>query len=308
MRKDSPHIVVLMSTYNGSQFISEQVESIIRQQGVKVSLWIRDDGSSDGTRQVLAELQKTHSGIELILEENVGVSASFFRLLEKSGSRYDYYAFADQDDVWKPDKLIRACEMLDKGNLETPRMYYSRLEFVDVNLHRLGYSSIPTTRGYHNALVQNQATGCTVVLNRSARDLVCQHIPEWTLMHDWWCYLVISAFGEVVYDEYPGILYRKHGNNVTPATPHFVMELYARTRRFLGKGDIPEKVTDQARLFYTLYGANLSEKNRLLTEGFLKVRTKGLLARVKYAFNMPVRRNTPLDNLIMRILIVAGRF
>jgi len=304
----TPHIVVLMSAYNGARFIREQIESILRQEGVSVRLLVRDDGSSDATRQILGNLQKVYPEIELVFDTNVGVSASFFRLLEKSGTGYDFYAFADQDDVWKPDKLIRACKMLGSVDSTAPKMYYSRLEFVDENLRRLGYSAIPSTRGFHNALVQNQATGCTIVLNRSARNLVCQHLPEWTLMHDWWCYLVISAFGEVVYDEYPGILYRKHGNNVTPATPNFAMELYARTRRFLGKGDIPEKVTDQARQFFSLYGDKLSAENRRLTQGFLKVREKGPIARLVYALNMPVQRNTPLDNLIMRILIIAGRF
>lgn len=302
-----PHIAVLMSTYNGSRFVIEQVESILEQENVRVSLIVRDDGSSDDTVGLLRPYAARGS-LTLWEESNLGVSGSFFRLLENSGDDFDFYAFADQDDVWKRDKLSRACAKLQHESSIKPAMYYSRLEFVNEQLAHLGYSIIPTTRGFHNALVQNQATGCTVVLNKAGRELICTHIPAWTLMHDWWCYLVVSAFGSVVYDEYPGIYYRKHGNNVTPATPNFLLELYARTRRFLGENDIPEKVTDQARLFYTAFGEQLKPEFRTLVEGLLSVRKQSFWGRLRYAATMPVKRNTPFDNLIMRVLIVIGRF
>ncbi|MCC5926297.1 MAG: glycosyltransferase family 2 protein [Bacteroidetes bacterium] len=307
MKLTAPRIAVLLSSYNGSAYIEEQLLSILNQTGVLVSVFVRDDGSTDKTLQILNKFEDAGS-IYLFAEDNIGVTNSFFRLLELAGSDYEFYAFADQDDVWKADKLLRACTRLGEEAKSTPGMFYSRLEFVDQKLRHLGYSTIPTTRGFSNALVQNQATGCTVVLNRFARDLVCERIPPWCLMHDWWCYLVISAFGKVFYDEHPAILYRKHGNNVTPATPYFILELYARTRRFLGENDIPEKVSDQARLFFELYGERLAEDKRHLIQTFLKIRKEGILGRLSYAIRMPVRRNTPFDNLIMRILFVIGRF
>jgi glycosyltransferase involved in cell wall biosynthesis len=307
MNNQLPHVVVLLSSYNGEAYIQEQIDSILDQNDVRITIYVRDDGSTDGTLEILNRYVAENKLI-LLSEQNIGVAGSFFRLLEVSGDAFDFYAFADQDDVWKSDKLYNACIKLSDDAATTAGMYYSRLEFVDKNLHHLGYSIIPTTKGFHNALVQNQATGCTVVLNKKARNLISGHIPPWTLMHDWWCYLVISAFGTVIYDEKPSILYRKHGSNVTPATPNFMLELYARTRRFMGNGAIAKKVSDQARLFYTLYGDRLNSEQISLIQGFLNTRQKGLLGRTRYAIMMPVRRNTPIDNLIMRILFIIGRF
>ncbi|MCH8494079.1 MAG: glycosyltransferase family 2 protein [Balneolales bacterium] len=303
-----PKVAVLMSTYNGEKFIREQLNSIVSQRDISMTLFVRDDGSTDQTCEIIAEYSIKYSNISFEKGSNLGVVGSFFRLMSLAGDSYDYYAFADQDDVWLDEKLSRAVHKMKSATTSEPKMYYSRLEFVSEDLQHLGYSIIPTTNGFHNALVQNQATGCTVVLNRSARNCIVDKLPSWSLMHDWWCYLVVSAFGTVVYDDEPFIRYRKHGNNVTPATPNFAMELYARTRRFLGEGNIPEKVTDQAREFLKLFGSDLTPERRHLAEGFIEARSRGVIGRLQYAMKMPVRRNTGIDNLIMRVLIVIGRF
>ena len=306
--KPLPNVAVLMSTYNGEKFIREQLNSIFSQRDVNVTLFVRDDGSSDKTCAIIEEYRIKYPDVRFEKGSNLGVVGSFFRLMLLAGDGYDYYAFADQDDVWLDQKLIRSVLKMQSVTPDEPKMYYSRLEFVNENLRHLGYSIIPTTSGFHNALVQNQATGCTVVINTSARNCIVDRLPSWSLMHDWWCYLVVSAFGTVVYDDESFIRYRKHGNNVTPSTPNFAIELYARTRRFLGEGNIPEKVTDQAREFLNLFGSQLSPEKRRLAEGFLEARSRGILGRLRYATRMPVRRNTTVDNLIMRVLIVIGRF
>ncbi|MEX0681344.1 MAG: glycosyltransferase family 2 protein [Balneolales bacterium] len=308
----TPKIAVLMSTLNGIHYLNEQIDSILAQQDVQITIFIRDDGSKDGTLSLLENYATRFPQIKVDTGENIGVFASFMKLLKDAGTGFDMYAFCDQDDYWKPDKLFRAAKKIglqQNNSLPTiPCMYYSRLEFTDERLRTIGYSTIPTTHGFNNALVQNQATGCTVVLNVAARNLICSKIPDWALMHDWWCYLVTSAFGHVCYDDNPGILYRKHKTNVTPATPNFLMELYARTLRFMGHNDIPEKVTDQARIFLQCFGEKLSGEKHAILKGFLNARDKALFGRIRYAVNMPVRRNTPLDNLIMRLLVILGRF
>lgn len=307
-----PTVAVLMSTYNGIKFLIEQIESIKAQEYVDVTLFIRDDGSTDETTEILKTISPGTGNIFVEYGKNVGVVNSFLKLLQCAGHDFNFYAFADQDDIWMPDKLHRAVDMMKQHQSESlnqkPFMYYSRLQFVDESLNILGHSILPSTSGFHNALVQNQATGCTVVLNQLARNLVCRNPPSWALMHDWWCYLVVSAFGVVIYDAESRILYRKHDSNVTPATPDFISELYARTRRFFGENDIPEKVTDQAREFARLFGKELSDDKQALLNGFLEARGKSLPGRLLYSLTMPVRRNTSIDNLIMRFLIVIGRF
>jgi glycosyltransferase involved in cell wall biosynthesis len=303
-----PHIAVLLSSYNGEKFIEEQVQSILNQLNVHVHLLIRDDGSSDRTTIIINEFATQDSRISLIEGKNLGIVKSFFYLLEHVDNDFDYYALADQDDVWKPDKLERATKTLWSNDPNLPAMYYSRLEFTDEQLNPIGFSIIPTNRGFQNALVQNQATGCTVVINKNAREIIVAKLPNWALMHDWWIYLVISATGSVIYDEYPGILYRKHGNNVTPATPWFAIELVARVKRYLGQGKITQKVTDQVREFNRLFQDILSEEQRKIINGFLAARGSGFLKRLEYIFDMPVQRNTNFDNFILRILILIGKF
>lgn len=303
-----PHIAVLLSSYNGEKFIKEQIQSILNQLNVHVHLLIRDDGSCDQTTIIINDLAAQDSRISIIEGKNLGAVKSFFYLLNQVDKNFDYYALADQDDVWKPDKLERATKTLWSNDPNLPAMYYSRLEFTDEQLNPIGFSIIPTNRGFQNALVQNQATGCTVVINKIARENIVAKLPNWALMHDWWIYLVVSATGCVYYDEYPGILYRKHGNNVTPATPWFALELLARIKRYLGQEKITQKVTDQVIEFNRLYHEILSVEQRNITNGFLAARESGFFRRFQYILTMPVQRNTTLDNFILRILILIGKF
>lgn len=303
-----PSVLVLLSTYNGRGYVSELMESVLNQKGVSVDILVRDDGSTDDTVSILEGFASKYDCITVLKGENLGVVNSFFELT-KAANGHDYYAFADQDDVWKPDKLFSAVRRLKTVPASTPGLYYSRLEFVNEKLEHIGFSAIPTFSGFHNAVVQNQATGCTIVLNESACRLVQENLPKWALMHDWWCYLVVSAFGHTIYDVNTYIQYRKHGKNVTPATPFFVLELIARLRRYLGNGRITEKVTDQAREFKRVFDEKLDPVRLGLVDEFLEARNSPLIRRIKYVLiTQRVRRNTRLDNFILKILIVLGRF
>ncbi len=305
----SQTLTILMSTYNGEKWIDAQLESLDRQTWPDLRLLVRDDGSADSTPgRLTAFAQTSRLSCAVVFGENVGVFNSFMGLLAEAGDDSGYYAFADQDDVWFPDKCERAIARLREVSEEIPAMVYGRLQYTDESLRFTGLSPIPTQSGFHTALVQNQATGCTLVMNAAARRKILESVPDWALMHDWWCYLVVSAFGVVMYDPHPSILYRKHSGNVTPASPNWLTELWNRTKRFAGNGDIARKVTDQARVFLRCYRATLDDHQLRILTGFLHARTLGVWGRFRYALSMPLRRNTPFDTLIMRVLIVIGRF
>ena len=155
-----------MSTYNGERYVAEQVASIRTQTYPSVRLGVRDDGSTDGTVAVLTGLD-----VSVDRGENLGVPAAFFRLIDDSSDEADLYALADQDDVWAPDKLSRAVEAL--SGVDGPALYCARVMVTDEQLRPLYPHELPR-RGpsFANALVQNIALGCTIVLNREARDLV----------------------------------------------------------------------------------------------------------------------------------------
>ena len=113
-------VQVLLSTYNGEAYIKEQLDSILNQEGVSVRLLVRDDGSTDSTKDILRAYGALHKNIRYIYGENAGVTASFFRLFELSDETVDFYALADQDDVWDADKLKIACEKLEEMRSEHP--------------------------------------------------------------------------------------------------------------------------------------------------------------------------------------------
>ena len=127
-------ILVLVSTYNGERYLSQQLDSILNQKGVNVSVLVRDDGSSDNTIRILEDYEKRNQNLHYYQGTNVGPIMSFFDLLNQAKG-YEYYAFCDQDDVWDDDKLSSAILLLDKEPDSLPVLYCSNLKVVDENLN-----------------------------------------------------------------------------------------------------------------------------------------------------------------------------
>lgn len=206
---------VLLSSYNGEKYIQQQLDSIMSQNGdIEVHCTVRDDGSTDNTEEILLEYRANHQDkIDLFVgENNIGYAASFLRLLKQSRET-EYYAFSDQDDVWDENKLVSAINALKVYDNE-PCMYFCNLELVDENLEYLGYMfkniHVPDKEG---RLLENLAAGCTIVLNRMARDILVEKTPSEIVYHDFWIYVVCSFLGRVLYDPVAYIKYRQHSSN-----------------------------------------------------------------------------------------------
>ncbi|MDO4286703.1 MAG: glycosyltransferase family 2 protein [Eubacteriales bacterium] len=205
-------IAVLMSTYNGSNFIREQIDSIINQENVEVSLYIRDDGSTDGTIHILEEYQKQFEFVHYIRGKNLGPALSFLELIQMD-IEAEYYALSDQDDIWLPDKLASAIEKLKYYN--EPAMYYSALQLIDQNGTLLKDGQIiPDEINQHNVLYGFFVTGCTVVYNCMLADVLRKYKPKEFYMHDAWIACVAVFTGKTVLDKTAHIMYRQHANNV----------------------------------------------------------------------------------------------
>lgn len=214
--KKSPKICILLSSYNGEEFIKEQIESIIIQLNSADRIFIRDDGSTDKT---LAKIREV-SDERIILDSsqrNIGFGRSFMSLIAKSPKDFDYYFLSDQDDIWLPDKISKSIKKIK--HLQKPAMVCTRLKIVDTELNEIGLSPLYTKKAsFRNAICQNIATGCTIALNKEAL-LHLQKIPIESYndgrmyYHDWWIYLNISYFGEVIFDASPSVLYRQHNKN-----------------------------------------------------------------------------------------------
>jgi glycosyltransferase involved in cell wall biosynthesis len=191
-----------MSTYCGERFVVEQLQSILGQLPPDGSILVRDDGSPDGTADVIANFADHR--IVLTRGENLGFGASFLTLLARVPRDADMVMFADQDDLWLPGKIDRAWQHL-QPLADRPALYGSAQMLTDAELRPL-HATPPWPRGPSllNALTENIITGCTAALNRPAVELLQRGgVPEGVRFHDWWMYLVVSAFGTVVFDDQP---------------------------------------------------------------------------------------------------------
>jgi glycosyltransferase involved in cell wall biosynthesis len=204
--------------------LREQLESFLVQTHRRWVLFWRDDGSTDGTAELVRDFA-AHFASERTVEvgppSRRGPTESYLTLLRAAVSAYGYdaFAFADQDDVWLPVKLARGLTALGRVAKSMPAMYCARQVVVGEDLQRLGVSSrFKSTPVFPAALAQNIATGCTIMLNLPAARLIARSQPASASYHDWWCYLLVTAAGgEVLTDNEPTVLYRQHGGNLVGA-------------------------------------------------------------------------------------------
>lgn len=207
-------VTVVMATYNGEKYLSEQLESIMAQKGVDLNVLVRDDGSTDGTIRILNDYQdkgllKWYTG------EHLGVQNGYLDLL-RHAQKTHYYAFSDQDDVWDEEKLKNAINMLESFPANIPLIYYSGQMLVDENLDFIAEHKIDSNRSAHTNFLISNIAGCTAVFNNILVEKINEVTPKYILMHDSWIFKVCIALGGQYYaDSKSYIKYRQHGSNVT---------------------------------------------------------------------------------------------
>lgn len=288
-------IAILLSTYNGERFLEEQIESIIKQSNQQWTLYIRDDGSTDKTLDILGRYQ-ADDRIQWINEnkpQNLRVIGSFLKLLESAEA--DYYMFCDQDDVWLSDKVqvtLNKMLTLEAENKQQPILVHTDLRIVDQDLKATSESMIKTQNldpqpSFGRLLVQNSITGCTMMINQNLKDRCVGLDFTKIRMHDWWFALVASAFGTIGYVPQATILYRQHGDNEVGAK-NSLSELMSRKHLFAQTKQMIQLAMAQATEFVADY-PNLTDdkvkmvhfytnvKNYSKVERYRKMRTYGLL-------------------------------
>jgi glycosyltransferase involved in cell wall biosynthesis len=300
-------VAVLLSTYNGSKYLQQQLDSFYGQTYPNVTILVRDDGSSDLTRAIL-ESERAKGRIEILEGHvNLGPALSFFELLKWAAStETDYAAFCDQDDVWHPEKIARAVSKLSEVADDRPAMYCSRVELVAETLQHVGYTKVPGKIGFGNALVESIAAGCTMALNREAVRLIANNLPKKVVIHDWWCYLVASCFGEVIFDAETTLKYRQHGSNTIGVNDGFT-RLARKYRRFFGSGEGHQWMSAQALSLLDIFNDSIPRSNRQVLDLFVGSKSF-LFRRIRLALSSDVWRQTRQDDLMLRLLILMNRF
>ena len=311
-----PVVLVLMSTYNGEQFLREQLDSIFAQEGVDVRLLVRDDGSQDHTCSILAEYADRHPNIKWQASENVGFVKSFSRLvgmaLEYSTSA-DFYAFADQDDIWMSKKLATACSVLSTKDGDKPHLFTSNSMQVDAEGRELDlFHKGPEPKFRKgNVLVFGTEQGCSMVFNRKAMELYAECEPQLT-WHDRWMYHICYFLGSVTYDHRPLFYYRRHENNAL--ANHHAGSLegerskIVRVYRILFVEPPVTNHVEMAQEFFDHFGSRLNEADRRLFRRFIRCR-KSVASKIYMLFSRHFiyPYYDANEGRLLKWLIMAGR-
>lgn len=295
-------VAVLMSTYNGEKYIRQQIDSILAQDGVSVSLLVRDDGSGDATHAILDEYQEK-GALRWYTGPNLRSAYSFWDLLEQAPEADDY-AFADQDDFWYADKLRAAVERIEAGSGEKPTLYFCKKRLVDGQLEPLEAEDEyvrGTELGY--ALLGCRASGCTMVFNRALLEQLRTYKPGFMTMHDSWVLRVASAVGRVIYDDVPHMDYRQHGGNVVGSTSR--REILRRHWKNLLHHRQDTARTDMARQLFDHYADAMAPEERARLRDFADMR-RSFSARVRLIFSDFLKTHERRDIIFVKCFVLLG--
>jgi rhamnosyltransferase len=299
-------VTVLMSTYNGELYLSEQLDSILNQTHDKVNLLVRDDGSTDNTIKILKIYANNNRKIKWYQGNNLGCGKSFFQLVLDAPTS-DYYAFSDQDDFWENDKLQSAIDVISQYPHDVPILYCTKANPVDENLQPYEYRKIPmdVSPSFGNALTMNIAPGCTFVFNKKLlmefRKMNINDID----IHDWSLYRVVTAIGGIVYyDKTSYIKYRQHSNNVIGYQSTIIQHWIRRIKRFKNK-EYRTIRHQMAKDIKKVYYDKMPEENKVMLDTFVNYKNS-FKEKIKLLKMKEFRMGKKTDNIILKILIVVG--
>lgn len=292
-------VAVLLGTMQGSAYLREQLDSIHQQTHANWTIWVSDDGSVDGTDEILVHYRRQWGPARLVFGPGpaTGCAANFLSLACNPAISADYFAYADQDDIWDRDKLSCALAWLQTVPAEIPALYCGRTRNVDANNRFLGLSTLfECTPGFCNALVQNIGGGNTMVFNNAARDLLrLAGAQARVVAHDWWTYqLVAGCGGRIFYDPRPTVRYRQHDGNLVGTNASW----RARLRRawLLLHGRFRNWNSLNVAALQVMRDQLTPENQRVLDQ-FSKARNSKFFARLEGLLDSGIYRQTRLGNL-----------
>ena len=302
-------IAILLGTYNGAQYIQEQLDSFADQTYSEWIVWASDDGSIDRTVCIVKEFghKVGSSRIHQIEGPKKGFAANFLSMVCDPGLKAEAYAYADQDDIWMKDKLERAANFLASVPANKPALYCSRTQYVDKDNRSLKVSkdySRPAV--FKNALVQNIASGNTMVFNEAARSLLLKiGVDPDASLHDWLTYIVVSgAGGEIFFDKNPSVRYRQHSNNLIGMNTGLGAKL--GRIRMLFKGRFREWNERHVRILGRVRSL-LTSENIIVLEKFSDARRAKGFSRLSAFKRSGVYRQTLSNNLAFYIAAMFGK-
>lgn len=302
-------VIILMSTYNGSKYIKEQLDSILNQTYKNIEIIIRDDGSKDDTVKILEEYKNKCKQIKYYQGKNIGPARSFIELI-KNVPENNYFAFSDQDDVWLKNKIERAVEKIEKIEKEknVPILYFSNTQLVDANLNKIKNIKkiVKKKINLGNALIENIATGCTMVFNNE----LCKLLKNIDLkeiingyLHDSLAYRIAFCTGRVIYDDESYILYRQHENNVIGNSSSIKDKLTKRKKNI--KRSINLR-SNMAKFILKKFNNYIDEEKKYIIKEVALYKSN-TLKKMNLLFDMKIKRMNIIDDILYRIGILMEK-
>ena len=301
-------LAVLMATYNGEKYLQAQIESILQQAvDIPFDLIVRDDGSTDGTIQIL-ESYRTKGALTYYTGENLGAARSFIHLL-RDNPGYDYYAYADQDDVWNPGKLNKG--LLAVAEETGPAVYCTNAALVDEQLQSLGrntHREVPTYNLISVLCLACCAQGCTSVFNNALAKVIQEHdVPDVFIMHDSLVTCLCALIdGKIIYDHEPSMQYRMHGSNVfgmVTAKQSLSRVIKSRIKEITTKPKV--SMYTQAHNILRTYADVISKQNQDLLKTVIRSE-KSLRARLRLVFDKELKHDTLNKTVTKKLQILFG--
>ncbi len=305
--KSMKTVAVVMSTYNGGKNIQRQLDSIFHQKDVDVFCVIRDDDSSDNTVKVIEDyIRATGYKVFFIKGTNQGYAKSFWDALNYAGEA-DYYAFSDQDDLWKEDKLIKTITPMENSPYNGPKLCYCKMQRSDEDLHRLSEQvSIlkPEVLTKKLCLTQTYNYGAATVFNKKAKELICQCWPEKShdVPHDMWAGLLCYWFGKVFYVDEELYYWIRYGSSVTGEGTKKSGRWY-RIRQSLQRKSYP----NIAEVLVKNYKEYLTVEDMRFLTAIIEYKNS-LRNRISLLFDTGFKRSTLGGTVMLKTGIMLGWF
>lgn len=245
--------------------MEQQIESVLAQEDVNVKLFVRDDGSTDGTVDILKKYEQ-QGKLQLTVGENIGFKESFSWLI-KNAPESEYYACCDQDDFWLPKKLINGVKMMEADDFSVPKLYFSTVIVSDKNLKEITrdshkhYAKIAKNRFAENLLF-NMVYGCSTIFNNALKQEYAKINVDNILSHDYTLSTLACGLGKVYFDdENPQTLYRQHGHNTVGYYSGNLRNFFKSIGSFFTR-ETKSVRYKEALIFKSLCYSRLSEENQ----------------------------------------------
>lgn len=290
-------IDIIMGTYNGEKYIREQIDSILKNSWKQWRLWICDDGSTDATKDIVAEYEAQYP--EQIFwrpnAKNKGAAINFLDAARKMNG--EYVMFCDQDDYWLPDKIASTLDAMktaeEKYGKHIPITVFTDARVVDETLNVLAESFHKSNKlntsqlDLSYMLMENKMMGCTMMLNRTLADKL-NTFPTKVRMHDWWVGLIAATFGKIVYLDKPTLLYRQHTANVVGSSGFSAQTVIDKVVTAKKQKQALLVTQRQAEYFYRQFKDEMSDEIKPIVYKFATLHDVNCICRrvsiIKYHF------------------------